>query len=55
MFDVARALQLLAENNIVHSDLKTENILVKIKNEEDEGKTVDAKGSGTRFTNSVLE
>lgn len=54
MFEVARALQLLAENNIVHSDLKTENILVKVRTEEDEGKTVDAKGSGRRWTNSVL-
>jgi len=32
ILDVARALELLAENNIVHSDLKTENILVRLKN-----------------------
>ena len=33
--EVARALELLSENNIVHSDLKTENILVKLKPEEE--------------------
>ena len=32
ILEVAKALELLAENNIVHSDLKTENILVKVKN-----------------------
>jgi dual specificity tyrosine-phosphorylation-regulated kinase 2/3/4 len=31
ILEVAKALELLAENNIVHSDLKTENILVKVK------------------------
>jgi dual specificity tyrosine-phosphorylation-regulated kinase 2/3/4 len=31
MVEVARALQLLAENKIVHSDLKTENILIRLK------------------------
>lgn len=56
IFEVAKALQLLAENNIVHSDLKTENILVKLRSEEDEGKTVDAKQSGRKLfsSNSVV-
>ena len=31
ILEVAKALELLAENNIVHSDLKTENILVRLK------------------------
>lgn len=35
ILDVAKALELLSENNIVHSDLKTENILVKLKTEEE--------------------
>lgn len=35
ILEVAKALELLAENNIVHSDLKTENILIRNK-EEDE-------------------
>lgn len=35
---VARALELLADNNIVHSDLKTENILVRLKSEEELGR-----------------
>lgn len=34
LLDVAKALQLLSENNIVHSDLKTENILVRLRTEE---------------------
>lgn len=32
---MARALELLAENNIVHSDLKTENILVREKTSDE--------------------
>jgi dual specificity tyrosine-phosphorylation-regulated kinase 2/3/4 len=36
ILDVARALELLSENNIVHSDLKTENILVRLKTEEEQ-------------------
>lgn len=32
ILDVAKALELLADNNIVHSDLKTENILIRLKN-----------------------
>ncbi len=32
---MARALELLSENNIVHSDLKTENILVRLKTEDE--------------------
>jgi serine/threonine protein kinase len=31
ILDVAKALELLAENSIVHSDLKTENILVRLR------------------------
>ncbi len=39
----------------MHSDLKTENILVKFKSAEDEGKTVDAKQSGRNlFVASVV-
>lgn len=30
IIEVSQALLLLAENSIVHSDLKTENILVKL-------------------------
>jgi serine/threonine protein kinase len=36
---VAKALELLSENNIVHSDLKTENILVRLKSEEEQGES----------------
>ena len=35
ILDVAKALELLSENNIVHSDLKTENILVRLKTEDE--------------------
>ena len=35
ILDIARALELLSENNIVHSDLKTENILVSLKTEDE--------------------
>ena len=35
ILNVAKALELLAENNIVHSDLKTENILVREKTPEE--------------------
>jgi serine/threonine protein kinase len=35
ILEVAKALELLAENNIVHSDLKTENILIRNKDEDE--------------------
>ena len=49
--EVAKALELLAENNIVHSDLKTENILVRNKTQEE---TTSQNDDGTSIAETKL-
>lgn len=50
IIEVSQALLLLAENSIVHSDLKTENILVKLDPQTEEVQEVKLIDYGSSFT-----